>query len=103
MATKQVQRMDEDQTILEITYRGKHTCRQVSKLVPPPSPQQQEEMNLVDNFWGTSSRALTSPPAGKSTQTELRSELDLTGMDPLPDMDLSIDPFLHTDLPMHLR
>lgn len=102
LATKQVQRMDEDQTILEITYRGNHTCCQVGKLVPPPSPQQQEEMNVVDNFWGTSSRALTSPPAGKSTQTERRSAFDLTGVDPVPDMDLPIDPFLDMDLPMHL-
>jgi hypothetical protein len=94
--------MDEDQTIFEITYRGNHTCDDVSKLVPPPSPQQQEEMNLVGNSWSTSSRVLTSPPAGKSTQTERRSAFDLTGMAPFPDMDLPIDLFRDTDLSMHL-
>ncbi|KAF3432871.1 hypothetical protein FNV43_RR23973 [Rhamnella rubrinervis] len=36
-ATKQVQRSDQDPTIFEITYRGKHTCNQPSRNVPPPS------------------------------------------------------------------
>ncbi|XP_028770431.1 probable WRKY transcription factor 53 [Neltuma alba] len=30
LATKQVQRSDDDSTILEITYRGRHTCTQAS-------------------------------------------------------------------------
>lgn len=42
-ATKQVQRSDEDPTIFEITYKGKHTCSHGSNSVPPPpSPEQQE-------------------------------------------------------------
>ena len=32
MATKQVQRSDEDPTIFEVTYRGRHTCTQSSQL-----------------------------------------------------------------------
>ena len=32
MATKQVQRSDEDPTIFEVTYRGRHTCTQSSHL-----------------------------------------------------------------------
>lgn len=36
-ATKQVQRSDQDPTIFEITYRGKHTCNQPSRIVPPPT------------------------------------------------------------------
>lgn len=43
-ATKQVQRSDEDPTIFEITYKGKHTCSHGSNSVPPPpSPEQQEQ------------------------------------------------------------
>lgn len=34
LATKQVQRSDEDPTIFEITYRGRHTCTQASNLLP---------------------------------------------------------------------
>nr|WPT48201.1 WRKY53 [Lonicera caerulea] len=42
-ATKQVQRLDDDPTVFEITYRGAHTCSQASHLVPPPaSPEKQE-------------------------------------------------------------
>ncbi|KAI9180511.1 hypothetical protein LWI28_005517 [Acer negundo] len=46
LATKQVQRSDEDPSIFEVTYRGRHTCSQNSQLaavavmasssVPPP-------------------------------------------------------------------
>uniref|UniRef100_A0A5B6ZUY5 Putative WRKY transcription factor 30 n=1 Tax=Davidia involucrata TaxID=16924 RepID=A0A5B6ZUY5_DAVIN len=45
LATKQVQRSDEDPTIFEITYRGRHTCTQGSLLSTPPSsssPEKQE-------------------------------------------------------------
>ncbi|XP_062027121.1 probable WRKY transcription factor 53 [Rosa rugosa] len=43
-ATKQVQRSDEDPTIFEITYKGKHTCSHGSTSVPPPpSPEQKEQ------------------------------------------------------------
>lgn len=43
-ATKQVQRSDEDPTIFDITYRGKHTCSQGNNAVmPPKSPDKQEK------------------------------------------------------------
>ncbi|XP_057495933.1 probable WRKY transcription factor 41 [Actinidia eriantha] len=57
MATKQVQKSDEDPSILKITYKGRHTCNQASQLspqlasVPQNGPQQnkyqphQEEKN----------------------------------------------------------
>lgn len=42
LATKQVQRSDEDPMILEITYRGRHTCSQAASSTtitsPPPRP-----------------------------------------------------------------
>ncbi|KAM1025151.1 hypothetical protein ACFX13_039056 [Malus domestica] len=42
-ATKQVQRSDEDPTVFEITYKGKHTCSHGgSSVPPPPSPEKQE-------------------------------------------------------------
>ncbi|OWM85239.1 hypothetical protein CDL15_Pgr028026 [Punica granatum] len=42
-ATKQVQRSDDDHTVFEITYRGKHTCLQGGPSTPaPPSPEKQE-------------------------------------------------------------
>ncbi|KAJ8536857.1 hypothetical protein K7X08_035258 [Anisodus acutangulus] len=43
LATKQVQRSDEDPTIFEVTYRGRHTCNQgggasVNNVNPAPAP-----------------------------------------------------------------
>ncbi|KAH7557757.1 hypothetical protein JRO89_XS11G0215200 [Xanthoceras sorbifolium] len=54
LATKQVQRSDEDPMIFEITYRGRHTCTQASKttttnphfLTPPPETHHQEPLNM---------------------------------------------------------
>ncbi|KAJ1386074.1 WRKY domain [Sesbania bispinosa] len=44
MATKQLQRSDKDPTILDITYRGSHTCSQRNDAVlPPKSPEPQEK------------------------------------------------------------
>ncbi|XP_010266464.1 PREDICTED: probable WRKY transcription factor 41 [Nelumbo nucifera] len=34
LATKQVQRSDEDPSVFDITYRGNHTCNRASHLVP---------------------------------------------------------------------
>ncbi|KAJ7952126.1 WRKY transcription factor [Quillaja saponaria] len=43
-ATKQVQRSDEDPSIFNITYRGKHTCAHGNNIVPPPAvPEQQDK------------------------------------------------------------
>ena len=48
MATKQVQKSDEDPSILKITYKGRHTCNQASQLsphlasVPINDPQQNQ-------------------------------------------------------------
>ncbi|KAM2597487.1 hypothetical protein TB2_041798 [Malus domestica] len=42
-ARKKVQRSDEDPTVFEITYEGKHTCSHGgSSVPPPPSPEKQE-------------------------------------------------------------
>lgn len=45
MATKQVQRTDDDPTVFEIGYKGKHTCihgARVASPSPPPSPKKHE-------------------------------------------------------------
>ncbi|CAK9175571.1 unnamed protein product [Ilex paraguariensis] len=54
LATKQVQRSDEDPTIFEINYRGRHTCTptQGSYLTPPqssssPSPPDNREPRII--------------------------------------------------------
>lgn len=51
LATKQVQRSDDDPTIFEITYRGRHTCTQVSQQIPPPAalPGNQGLMDSKDH------------------------------------------------------
>ncbi|CAK7324106.1 unnamed protein product [Dovyalis caffra] len=46
LATKQVQRSDEDPTIFQITYRGRHTCTLASHgKLPLPQLQENEETN----------------------------------------------------------
>ncbi|XP_058100219.1 probable WRKY transcription factor 53 [Magnolia sinica] len=49
-ATKQVQRSDEDPSIFDISYRGKHTCHQPSHIIQPmktQEQQQQQEQEIV--------------------------------------------------------
>ncbi|XP_010035220.2 LOW QUALITY PROTEIN: probable WRKY transcription factor 53 [Eucalyptus grandis] len=47
LATKQVQRSDDDPTIFEVTYRGRHTCNQHPAAVISPSlpPENQTDFN----------------------------------------------------------
>lgn len=52
LATKQVQRSDEDQTIFEITYRGRHTCTSAaaaSHSAPPSSSPEKQPPNTPLN------------------------------------------------------
>jgi hypothetical protein len=49
-ATKQVQRSDEDPTIFDITYRGKHTCSQGNNAIEAyKSQEKQEKLNSYNN------------------------------------------------------
>ncbi|XP_022769552.1 uncharacterized protein LOC111313103 isoform X2 [Durio zibethinus] len=43
LATKQVQRSDDDPTIFEITYRGRHTCTLGSHVVPSLGPLKNQD------------------------------------------------------------
>ncbi|XP_027338047.1 probable WRKY transcription factor 41 [Abrus precatorius] len=47
MATKQVQRCDEDPTVFEICYRGNHTCTMSPYAVAPSGPQESQEPNMT--------------------------------------------------------
>ncbi|KAF8012035.1 hypothetical protein BT93_I0229 [Corymbia citriodora subsp. variegata] len=42
LATKQVQRPDNDPTVFDITYRGKHTCNPHPTAVAPPLPPEDQ-------------------------------------------------------------
>ncbi|XP_061349861.1 probable WRKY transcription factor 53 [Gastrolobium bilobum] len=61
LATKQVQKSDEDPTILEITYRGRHTCTQASHL-NKASPSK-TKMDLGENKLQTNQK--NQPQEGK--------------------------------------
>ncbi|XP_020577293.1 probable WRKY transcription factor 41 [Phalaenopsis equestris] len=57
LATKQVQRSDDDITVFDVTYRGAHTCNQCQHRNPTPSPKeeklethQQQEMLLLEHL-----------------------------------------------------
>lgn len=54
LATKQVQRSDEDPTIFEITYRGNHTCTLASSksttLQSDPNQSHQQLVNLREGL-----------------------------------------------------
>ncbi|GMP24703.1 hypothetical protein CsSME_00001882 [Camellia sinensis var. sinensis] len=69
LATKQIQRSDEDPTLYEITYRGRHTCT----LITAPSaaaalPDKQEEPNMSQQNYQQQSREIQF-----NFQTELDS------------------------------
>lgn len=69
LATKQVQRSDEDPTIFEITYRGNHTCTigstsNVAVPIPTLNPNENQETNVNTN------QQLTNLRTGLRVQTE---------------------------------
>lgn len=49
LATKQVQRSDEDPTIFEVTYRGRHTCSQGSESNPHSALAEKPETSSQGN------------------------------------------------------
>ncbi|XP_023542944.1 probable WRKY transcription factor 53 [Cucurbita pepo subsp. pepo] len=71
VATKQVQRSDDDPTIFKITYRGNHTCSQVSNLgTTPAAPEFQQQNRRIDQNLVQSQQ--TSPDALLNSWASLR-------------------------------
>ncbi|KAI5405664.1 probable WRKY transcription factor 41 [Lathyrus oleraceus] len=75
LATKQVQRSDEDPTIFEITYRGNHTCTigsasKVAVPIPTLNPNENQETNVNTN------QQLMNLRTGLRVQTENLDFLD---------------------------
>ncbi|KAF9689252.1 hypothetical protein SADUNF_Sadunf01G0072500 [Salix dunnii] len=48
-ATKQVQRSDEDPTVLEIKYRGTHNCARGNQSIPSPEKREKKQKNTNSN------------------------------------------------------
>lgn len=72
-ATKQVQRSDDDPTVFEISYRGKHTCVHGGPSTPAPtSPEKQEskQINYGSHQQDQSQDALTRIRTGLRVETE---------------------------------
>nr|QGQ64070.1 WRKY transcription factor 47 [Santalum album] len=62
-ATKLVQRSDEDPSIIEVTYKGSHTCSQASRqILPPASPEKKQQPNLSVDTEDLGSKDMMSFP-----------------------------------------
>ncbi|KAL5984698.1 WRKY transcription factor [Asimina triloba] len=80
LATKQVQRSDEDAYIFEVSYRGNHTCQQSVHQIPKseeqaatPQGQQQPEMLLnLRNGLRVKTEDLDSRELGRSSSFSFR-------------------------------
>lgn len=73
LATKQVQRSDEDPTVFEITYRGKHTCMAASNVVPPienANPLQQQLNTILQSLQQKPNDVLMNLRESLRVQTE---------------------------------
>ncbi|TYJ26915.1 hypothetical protein E1A91_A07G152700v1 [Gossypium mustelinum] len=72
LAGKQIQRSDEDPTIFEVKYRGRHTCNQVSHLVATPKEKgnHYREKQQVEEKQKQSEEMLLSFETGLKVNTE---------------------------------
>ncbi|KAL4346347.1 hypothetical protein GQ457_17G021830 [Hibiscus cannabinus] len=74
-ARKQVQRSGEDPTVVEVTYRGAHTCANGNQAVPPLAPPENQEhkstnLNNNNNKQSQSEDILSSLRNGLRVNTE---------------------------------
>ncbi|KAF8412137.1 hypothetical protein HHK36_000093 [Tetracentron sinense] len=77
LATKQVQRSDEDPSIFEITYRGKHTCIQVSHLIPAMASAREQEPKQINDHHHEQQKQQQSQEILLNFRTGLKVKTDL--------------------------
>ncbi|RDY00888.1 putative WRKY transcription factor 30 [Mucuna pruriens] len=70
LATKQVQKSNEDPMICEITYRGRHTCSQASHLTKAVAPPSKAKMGLGENKHHTTTHQKNQPQEEKIEQPQ---------------------------------
>ncbi|KAJ6344017.1 hypothetical protein OIU76_005700 [Salix suchowensis] len=77
LATKQVQRSDEDRSIFEVTYRGRHTCNQASPS-PVASPSPKNDFSKQSKYHCSSSSSSSRIKTNQSRQRIYLLTLDRT-------------------------
>ncbi|EEF48991.1 probable WRKY transcription factor 53 [Ricinus communis] len=88
LATKQVQRSDEDPTIFEVTYRGRHTCTQMLHY----NPQLPENINQETNSSCIEPQQPENQHPSQDPLLNLRSALKVI-TEGLDDLEQSLPPF----------
>ncbi|KAI3691842.1 hypothetical protein L6452_31644 [Arctium lappa] len=79
MARKQVQRTDEDPTVFEITYRGKHACNPATaRSVPPPESPEKHDRKQNNHHH---KHQLPPPPKSGEGLSNLRENLRVSTSD----------------------
>ncbi|XP_057520526.1 probable WRKY transcription factor 53 [Amaranthus tricolor] len=75
VATKQVQRNDEDPMIFDITYKGKHTCTLTPRSKSAPTSPQKQVSEKQNNFPVTQYQQQQQPDLLLNFQTGLKVEI----------------------------
>ncbi|KAI6678900.1 hypothetical protein NL676_039696 [Syzygium grande] len=70
LATKQVQRSDDDPTVFEITYRGRHTCIHHPVDVVPPSPLPENQTDSNASIDAAPLQIIQPQPQQNQTQSQ---------------------------------
>ncbi|KAF7826161.1 putative WRKY transcription factor 53 [Senna tora] len=73
LATKQVQKSDEDPTIFEVTYRGRHTCNNQAYSLNKVSSSSKKKMRLGGNH----NHKVNYKPQGEEEEEEGKMEYSL--------------------------
>lgn len=70
LATKQVQRSDDDPTVFEITYRGRHTCNQHPAAVVAPFPPPENQAGSSASVDAAHLQIIQPQPQQNQTQSQ---------------------------------